>query len=504
MTSSTDTTATATDTARPQKGLGTAFRSAMFWNITNMTFNQVVTTVVFLFLTYKLSPEVFGLFALGVIFVDYFHFQARTSAVDSLIQGQDFSKSMLDTAFSAGFIVVLVVTALLMLGSSLFATAMEEPQLALILPALALTLLPMPFIVPPMAVLSNEMDFRGIAIRGIIAAIGGGLAAVFVAVGPYAEWALVVQRAVNVIVSAAFLMFRAKWFPSLRFDRGLASAFLRNSGSIFIAQAISNSLMRVLNLVLGVFFGAAAIGLMSVAARFIETIYGAVAAPMGSLWVIMLSKERDSKSGRSNLYLGLTQLAALVCLPIFAGIALTSHDVVALVLSEKFAGVAPFLTIFASIGMFVPLAYFRNASLTALKRIRLLRYLAALDLFVLVIAALIAAQWGPWAIAGAMVVPVFVTALFITPILLREMNTGFGQLVGAILPAYVAIAVMSGGVLGLGALIGEATPLVSLLAKASCGIALYAGYLLLFHRKWVMRAVSIARQKDADTEMQAT
>ncbi len=497
MTASTETSSTADS----GKGLGSAFRSAMFWNITNMTFNQVMTTVVFLFLTYKLSPEVFGLFALGVLFVDYFHYQARSSGVDALIQGQDFSKPTLDTSFNAGFLVILGVSIVLMLGAGLMAWALKEPQLAFILPALALTLLPMPFIVPAHAVLANEMDFRGIAMRGIAASIGGGAAAVIVAIGPYAEWALVVQRAVNVIVSAIFLMLRTKWFPSLHMNREKAGAFLRNSGSIFLAQAMGTSLMRILNLIVGVSFGAAAIGLMSVAAKFLDTIYGAIAAPMGSLWVIMLSKERESKSARSSLYLGLTQMAALICLPVFAGIALTSYDIVHLVLNDEFAGVAPFLAIFAGVGVLSPLFYFRNFALTALKRANLLRQLALLDFLVLLGAALLAVQVGELAVAGALIVPALVSVIFVTPILLREMNTEFRQLVEAVLPPYIAITLMAAGVLGLSMFMGGFSPLASLIAKAGAGVVIYAAYLMLFHRKWVMTAIDIARQKDAEPEV---
>jgi PST family polysaccharide transporter len=262
--------------------------------------------------------------------------------------------------------------------------------------------------------------------------------------------------------------------------------------------------MRILNVIVGFYFGAAAIGLMSVAARFNETIYGAVAAPMGSLWVIMLSKEKDSTSARSDLYLGLTQLAALICLPIFAGIALTSNDLVRAALNDDFIGVGPYLAVFASIGLLTPLFYFRNAVFTALRRLTLLLGLAVVDVVSLALAAMMAGQWSPLAVAATMIVPIIVTIVLITPIILREMNTNVWKLIEAILPAYFAVAIMAAAVLGVNEILPEdIRPYIALLVKAFIGASVYAGYLIMVHRKWVMTAINIARAKDDETDVVA-
>ncbi|MEE9381463.1 MAG: hypothetical protein V3V03_08660, partial [Hyphomonadaceae bacterium] len=116
-------------------------------------------------------------------------------------------------------------------------------------------------------------------------------------------------------------------------------------------------------------------------------------------------------------------------------------------------------------------------------------------------AALLAVQVGELAVAGALIVPALVSVIFVTPILLREMNTEFRQLVEAVLPPYIAITLMAAGVLGLSMFMGGFSPLASLIAKAGAGVVIYAAYLMLFHRKWVMTAIDIARQKDAEPEV---
>ncbi len=102
-----------------------AFRSSMSWNVGDRIISQAVTMVTFMFLTYKLSPTTFGLFALGVIAVDYFTVQARSGAVDAIIQGRRYDRKAMNTAFWISALVIVVVTLALFLSGGLLAKSMN-------------------------------------------------------------------------------------------------------------------------------------------------------------------------------------------------------------------------------------------------------------------------------------------------------------------------------------------------------------------------------------------
>lgn len=480
-----------TDPAAPSDRVASAFRSAMFWNIANMGTSQVVTTAVFIFLTYRLDPVVFGIFALGVVVIDYFTFQGQSAAADTIVQEQDFSQERLSSAFWAMFGFIIVVAIIFSLASGAFANLMNEPQLTYVLPALALTLIPLPFGVVPAGVLSAQHDFQGMALRGIVATTCGGIAAVAVAISPYPEWALVAQRGTNVVVAAFFLMLRAKWAPAFIFNTAYAKTFMSTAGQIFSAQAVAASTSRALDIAMGLSFGAAAVGLMRIASRFVNALYGAFAAPIGSLWVILLSENREDSSQKLDIFLRLTQMSALICIPVFVGLALTSYDLVYLALDTDYAGAAPILAVFSSVGILLPLTYFRNAAFTALQMMKSLIVFAMIDVAVMITAAALLSQVSVEALVASVLVVQLSRLVVSTPILVRVVGATWFQLIKAILPAYLACLVMALGVWAVGSLIEYDSIGMRLAAKIITGMVLYFGYLMIFHRIWFATAMEM-------------
>lgn len=485
-----------TNTSPPdqhEERLAGAFRSSMFWNIANMGVSQVVTTAVFIYLTYKLDAAVFGIFALGVVVIDYFNFQARSASVDAVLQRRQFDDEALDSVFWASSLIILIVTIFCFFTGGLLAASTNEPKLQYVLPALALTLLPLPFSLSPNAVLMRDHDFKGVALRSIVAALAGCLAAILTVLSSFPEWALVAQRGVNVLVSTVFLMLRARWWPGMNLSLSYATGFLADTGRIFAAQGIANSYMRILDVIVGVAVGAAAVGYMRIAARFIDAIYGAFAAPIGSLWVILLSEGTQTKEQMSKMYLRLTQMSSLICLPVFAGIALTSSDLVELALNDDYAAVAPILMILGIAGLFAPIVYFRNAALTAIRRLNLLLAFSIFDLAIVTASALaiVYIKTDVSLIVGSLVVLNAVRVVQTMPVLLKEMSTKLSSFIMCILPAYIAVTVMGAAVLGITPYISDLPVLARLALKSALGAGAYFGYLLIMHKDWSETAISM-------------
>jgi teichuronic acid exporter len=466
-----------------------ALGSSMAWNVASSISNNLVTMLVFIYLTYKLEAAVFGLFALGVIIVDYFNFQARSACLDAAIQRRLYSKPEMDTIFWAMMGVTLGVIIVCMFGGVWLARANGQPLLAYMMPVLALTLIPQPFSIPPNAVMVRDHDFKGGAIRGILGAAAGAIAALAVVFSPFAEWALVAQRGVQVLVTSVAMLVRVGWWPSFHFSPPLAASYMKDVGRIFAAQAIGTSYMRVLDLVVAFHFGAASVGFMRIASRFVEIIYGTFIAPISFMWVVFVSEAGRSKADSDMIYRRLSQLTAVLAMPIFGGLALTSTDVVAVTLSKDYAPTADMLWMLCLVGLMSPLTYFRNGALVAVRRLNLLVVYSVLDLIIVLAAALALAQYSAVAVVGSLLIVEAVRLVLTVPILLKDMHTKPINLFLAVLPAYAACAVMAGAVLLIAAQTAGMAPWPRLGLKISAGAAAYVGYLLVFHRDWSLTAL---------------
>jgi len=489
---------------RHEKRLARAFGSSMVWNIANNLATNGVTLFVFIFLTYRLDAAVFGLFALGVIIVDYFNFQARSACLDATVQRRAFEKFEMDTIFWAMTGVIFCVIIVCAFAGSWLAHANNEPSLTYIMPVLALTLLPVPLSIPPNAVMLRDHDFKGGAIRGIIGAMAGGVAALAVVFSPFADWALVAQRGTQVTVSALIMAWRVRWWPGFHFSAPLAGGFLKDASRIFAAQAIASSYMRVLDLIVAFSFGAAAVGFMRIASRFVDIIYGTFIAPISSLWVVLLSEGTQTKGDRDMLYRRLSQMSALIALPIFGGLALTSADVVAVTLAPEYVPTGKMLTILCMVGLLSPITYFRNAAFIAVKRLNLLISYSLLDLVIVVISALALSQYSAEAVVAALLVAEVARLSLTVPVLLKDMHTKPLGLLLAVLPAYAGCAVMAGAVTLIEVQTIGFEPWLRLGLKVATGAAAYTGYLLIFHRDWSMTAIKMLRPGERPAKSQET
>lgn len=116
-------------------------------------------------------------------------------------------------------------------------------------------------------------------------------------------------------------------------------------------------------------------------------------------------------------------MSALIVLPIFAGLALTSRDVVAVTPSAEYAPTADMLLILCRVGLFAPFTWFRNAAFIAVKRLNLLITFSLIDLVSLTAAALALAQYSAEAVIASLLMTEAVHIALTVPILLKDMQT---------------------------------------------------------------------------------
>ncbi|RYZ11011.1 MAG: hypothetical protein EON61_10880 [Alphaproteobacteria bacterium] len=476
----------------PEPGhVGRAIRSAMIWNFATMAFGQIAIAYVFLLLAGRLDPMTFGIFALAAVLTDLFYTLGSSSSVDGVVQREDYSRRTLSTVTWTALGICIVVAILFTASSGLYANAIGAPQVAPILEALSLTTLALPFVIGPMAMMRQRLDFKGLAILGMISSLVGSFAALVAAYGPMIEWALVIQRVVTTITMIALATARTRVVPHFTFDTTVARTWLSATYRIFAGQGLAASIPRVIDLFVGMFFGVAAVGYLRVATKLNELAISLLVNPLGQLWVVLLTRARESKQAISGIFLQLTSLVAIVALPGLIGLALVSTELVTLMLNPEYAPVAPMLMALGVLGLFVPLTNSRNAIFTATQQFNNLLKFSALDIVATIAGMLALSAFGSTAmLLGSGLSPILMI-IFAVPLILSATHTPWRKLVESLLPPYVAVATMVMGVLALEPLIVDLAPLDSLLAKAAVGATIYVGMLVAFFRRSVFASFKL-------------
>ncbi|MHA7898752.1 MAG: oligosaccharide flippase family protein [Henriciella sp.] len=474
-----------------QKQFGSSFRSALTWNMLNIGVGQVMTLAIFLLLTTKLSPVVFGIFALALVFIEFFNLEGRFSIIDAIVQRQRFDKKSLATIYWVATMIYGGFAALFVLLAPVIAGAFGYPEITDVLRALAVTLIIIPFALAPTAVLYERHDFKTITLRAIFAKFVGGITALIVAFGPHPEWALVAQRVMANTAEAGLLIVQTRIFPSFNFDRSWAREFAKEAGRIFMAQTCVKSLLRVLDVAIAAFFGAAAVGLWRIAERIMQAVFAAFANPISSLWVILLSAKDTGPEDKKRIFLNLTQLGATILVPVFVGIALISQNFIDVFVAYEFKAVGPILGLLALFGSLAPFYNLRNAVLIALKRTRALVNLALWDLVFLGSLCLLLRPFGITGMVSALGIVYLVSTVLFMPIVLKEVGVQLAALVHRVAPAYLGAVVMAIVVLTAASFFDHMPSLWQIGLKSSIGVAAYFGYLFLVHRTWLQKTIEM-------------
>lgn len=475
------------DTGKAQ--LGSAVRSTLVWNVATMAFAQIALAGIFLLLAARLDPVTFGTFALAAVVTDVLYTLGASSAVDAIVQRQDYSRRTLSTITWSMLVLCSVATLIFFTVAHTYAAAVKTAQVGVILEFLSLTMLMLPFVVGPMAVMRQRMDFKGLALLGMISSFAGSLAALVTAYTPLLEWSLVVQRFVTTGTMILLATLRTRTLPGFGFDMTAARTWFAATWRIFAGQAIASATPRAVDLMMGYFFGVVALGYLRIAARLADIALNTLINPIGQLWVVLLSKAKDSASDRRRIFLQLSSLSALISLPGFAGLALVSSDIVSLILPEQYAPAAQLLTALCILMIFAPVTNSRNSILTALQKFNFLVWFSVLDFVATILGMLMLSGSGTsmMLIGGALASILLI--LLALPVILRNMGVGFREYGREMAPPYIAAATMCAVILALQPYLVGMSPEMSLLTKVAIGAVVYVGVLGALFRTTVRNAM---------------
>jgi len=188
------------------EGVGRAIARGFSWNFLNFAVSQVASTVFFLILARQLRPEVFGIFALAILVVEFVTLQGKSAAVDALLQRRAFEADDLSGFFYALVGLCTLIFALSWPLAALLGRLFHEDGLKLILPALAITIVLSPPLAIMEAIVMSRLQFKTLALRTMAGTLLGGAVGLAFVFSPMSGWALVAQRLAAVVTTLAFML----------------------------------------------------------------------------------------------------------------------------------------------------------------------------------------------------------------------------------------------------------------------------------------------------------
>ena len=205
------------------------------------------------------------------------------------------------------------------------------------------------------AVLSRQMRFGALALIDLLGLVCGVILAIAIAALGGGAWALVAQT-MAVPVCRLLLSWKASgWRPGPPRRVTGVSGMVRFGLNLTATNALDYSAENVDNVLIGRFYGAEALGLYSRAYSLLLLPIRQVTEPLARVAVPVLSLLQGEPERYRRFFTVALSSVAYVSLPLICLLSALSHEVIALMLGARWAGVAPIFQILAFAGMIISL-----------------------------------------------------------------------------------------------------------------------------------------------------
>ena len=451
-------------------------------------FGTVAISIVTFFVFAKfLGPEEFGIGVFAMSIAQFLVMAFTSLFQDILVQKKVVSNDDSNTNFWSCVISGGVGAALLVIGS--FIWALHGDQRVAMMSAVGAIQIPLTAIsLTHTALLRREGRFKTLAARTLVGRLLGAAVSVAMVFGGFGAWSLVLQPIAMSAFATATLWFMSPWRPSFQFNAKLMVEHLRFGAPLAVRGMTYDIFTRAIPIVVGLFAGHAATGIVTLAWRIVELPRSAISTGLIGFSLPLMSRRQDNIDQLQTAYLKLTRATTLVTCAVFLGECAIAGPLIRIIFGEVWASAIPTTQIFAVAAAWSFAQQYSGVALTAMGRpsallgFHLGSTVVALALFPL----LLLAGMGPVA-AGVVQV---LRLIFLTGpnflVLRRIMSLSVTRQFSAIGPAFAAGATMVAVTLSverfLEGRMGDPAMIALLLVL---GGTVYLGVLTLLDRKWI-------------------
>lgn len=378
---------------------------AVWWSALEIGARYGVQFGVMMVLARLLSPADFGLMAMLLVFTTFAALLVEGGLGTALVQKQRSTDNDETSVFlvnlGAGCALALALWAL----APGIARFYAQPALSPLLQALA-WLLPLGALATvPNALLTQQLDFRRRAGAELLASVGSGGLALWLAWQGYGVWSLVWQALAGAALRAALLWWMSGWRPRGRYDRAAFAALFRFGGYLLLANVLSVGAMRLQSLLLGRLFDARTVGIYAMAQDTQQAPAQLASALLNRVGLPMFASVADQPVKLSGALRLSLRLSMFVFVPCMAGLAVVAVPLVRLLYGPQWSEAAPLLSVLALAALFWPMHVLNLAALGAVGRSDLILKVevakAAITIPLVVVASPFGAQAVAWAVLAA-------------------------------------------------------------------------------------------------------
>jgi polysaccharide transporter, PST family len=431
------------------------------WLMSAAGLSQTISLLIFFVTARLVSADDFGLLATCLVTVELLKRILIEPFATSLLSQTDAKQADFDNCFVM-IATASIVGALIIVGAApIVAIAMDDPRLTHVMQLTVVLLVLMGLSRTHEVWLVRKLKLRPLAVRSIIATAGGGAIGIGLALKGLGIWALVGQQLTAGVLSFALLWLAASWRPTFRVDRAAMTRNFRQARHIFATNLLSFPMSDADIYIVMASLGANAAGIYNAAKRIAFAANMVLVKSVNTVALGTLSNIADSQR-RGRVFLEAVHVVSLVTTPFFVGLALLAHDLVGLVLGERWLAVTVPLSLLALASLSYSLNQLNAVAIMVAGRASIRTWLTAASAVAIILVVPQATAYGTTGVAGA--VALIAAANYVAATVLCAGATGIRirDYIVAVRPAVVGAFAMLAVSLAMPAALSDFPPLARL------------------------------------------
>lgn len=323
----------------------------VFWNIVAQFVQQLVRFFVTVILARLLSPDDFGLFALVLVFIEFFQPVREWGFQAALIQKESLDEGDLSTAFWSICIIGLVLYFFTVLSARSVGSFMNNRQIGEILPVIGVSFLLTPFGSIQWSILNKELNFKSLALRDTIATIVYGVTACLMAVKGFGVLSLVIAYLAREVTFSIIFSFVYKWKPHFLFNYSKLKAMVKFSLNCMGSGLINNLIANVDNIFVGKILGTRSLGFYSLSHNTVSHPQTKFVAQISKVLFPVYSLMQNNPDKMREAYLKSLSVVSLVTVPMLSVLFASADIFVSIFYGHKWLPAVPLIRIMCFYGL---------------------------------------------------------------------------------------------------------------------------------------------------------
>ncbi|WP_058119921.1 lipopolysaccharide biosynthesis protein [Photobacterium kishitanii] len=329
---------------------------AFFWSFIDGVGSQGSQLIITIMLARLLTPADFGVIGLISVVVYISNVIGNGGLNSSLIRKAKASDDDFTSVFVFNVTLGVVLYAIVFFSSGFLAHFLNLPQAEIYLKVYALSIIFTAFEQIQRVTLTLDLNFRTQAKITLFSVIFSGVVALVLANYGFGVWALIIQTVVLSSVRCVIFWCVIRWQPKGHFNMRLLLEHLNFGYKLLLGNLVDVAYRYMFNLGIGKFYSVTDLGFYNQATKLTEVPSITITAVVRRVNYPIISKLRNNNKCYFGNLINIASYITSVYLPISLWLSFNSHDVILLLLGERWIGASSFLSILAIAFFIVPLS----------------------------------------------------------------------------------------------------------------------------------------------------